>query len=112
MPGRQPPPIVHRSVDLRYSGQDYPLEIQVEGRCDVSSTKDDWEARFEALYRSHYGKVDDDNPVELASIRVHVSQPPPTLTIASAGGGGRRRAQGMARHPCPGRLRHGAGAGV
>jgi len=74
--------IVRRSVDLRYSGQDYPLEIEVEGPCNAPSTKGDWEARFEALYRSHYGKVDDDNPVELASIRVHVSQPPPTLTIA------------------------------
>ena len=74
--------IVRRSVDLRYSGQDYPLEIEVSGPCDAPSTKDDWEVRFEALYRSHYGKVDDDNPVELASIRVHVSQPPPALTIA------------------------------
>ena len=74
--------IVRRSVDLRYSGQDYPLEIEVEGPCHAPSTKDDWEARFEALYRSHYGKVDDDNPVELASVRVHVSQPPPALTIA------------------------------
>ena len=75
-------PIVRRSVDLRYSGQDYPLEIEVAGPCDAVSTKPDWEARFEALYRSHYGKVDDDNPVELASIRVHVSQPPPALELA------------------------------
>ena len=75
-------PIVRRSVDLRYSGQDYPLEIEVSGPCDTSSTKGDWEALFEALYRSHYGKVDDDNPVELASIRVHVSQPPPALELA------------------------------
>ncbi len=75
-------PIVRRSVDLRYSGQDYPLEIEVPEPCDTSSTKADWEARFEALYRSHYGKVDDDNPVELASIRVHVSQPPPALELA------------------------------
>ena len=52
------------------------------GPCDAPSTKSDWEARFEALYRSLYGKVDDDNPVELASIRVHVSQPPPALDIA------------------------------
>jgi len=75
-------PIVRRSVDLRYSGQDYPLEIEVAGPCDAPSTKLDWETRFEALYRSFYGKVDDDNPVELASIRVHASQPPPALGIA------------------------------
>ena len=75
-------PIVRRSVDLRYSGQDYPLEIEVAGPCDAPSTQVDWETRFEALYNSTYGKVDDDNPVELASIRVHVSRPPPTLRIA------------------------------
>ena len=75
-------PIVRRSVDLRYSGQDYPLEVQVTAPCDTPTTKGDWEARFEALYRSHYGKVDDDNPVELASIRVHASQPPPALALA------------------------------
>ena len=74
--------IARRSVDLRYSGQDYPLEMEVAGPCDAPSTKSDWEARFEALYHSLYGKVDDDNPVELASIRVHVSQPPPVLDIA------------------------------
>ena len=75
-------PIVRRSVDLRYSGQDYPLEIEVAGPCDSPSTRADWETRFEAAYHSLYGKVDDDNPVELASIRVHVSQPPPVLEIA------------------------------
>ena len=75
-------PIVRRSVDLRYSGQDYPLEIEVAGPCDSPSTRADWETRFEAAYHGLYGKVDDDNPVELASIRVHVSQPPPALEIA------------------------------
>ena len=75
-------PIVRRSVDLRYSGQDYPLEIDVEGPCDDPSTKPNWEARFEAAYHSLYGKVDDDNPVELASIRVQASELPPALEIA------------------------------
>ena len=75
-------PVVRRSVDLRYSGQDYPLEIEVTGPCDSRATKADWEARFEAAYHELYGKVDDDNPVELASVRVHVSQPPPALDIA------------------------------
>jgi len=75
-------PVVRRSVDLRYSGQDYPLEIDVTGPCDTPATTAGWEARFEAAYHALYGKVDDDNPVELASIRVHVSQHPPALEIA------------------------------
>lgn len=73
---------VRRSVDLRYSGQDYPLEIETEGPCNDEAVKSDWEARFEAAYNELYGKVDDDNPVELASVRVHVSQPTPQLDIA------------------------------
>ena len=74
--------VVQRSVDLRYSGQDYPLELDVAGPCDAPATTAGWEARFEAAYHALYGKVDDDNPVELASIRVHVSQHPPALAIA------------------------------
>jgi N-methylhydantoinase A/oxoprolinase/acetone carboxylase beta subunit len=74
--------LVRRSVDLRYSGQDYPLEIETEGPCNDAAVKSDWEARFEAAYNELYGKVDDDNPVELASVRVHVSQPAPQLDIA------------------------------
>ena len=77
-----PAPTVRRSVDLRYSGQDYPLEIEFEGPCTGADVKSDWEARFEAAYSRLYGKIDDDNPVELASVRVHVSQPPPGLNIA------------------------------
>ena len=74
--------IVRRSVDLRYSGQDFPLEIEIEGSGDLDAVAPDWEARFEAAYSDLYGKVDDDNPVELASVRVHVSQPPPHLEIS------------------------------
>jgi N-methylhydantoinase A len=74
--------LVRRSVDLRYSGQDYPLEIETVGPCTDTAIKADWEARFEAAYSELYGKVDDDNPVELASVRVHVSQPVPQLDIA------------------------------
>ena len=75
-------PIVRRSVDLRYSGQDYPLEIKIEGQERLGAIAPDWEARFEVAYSDLYGKVDDDNPVELASVRVHVSQPPPHLEIS------------------------------
>jgi len=76
------PVLVRRSVDLRYSGQDHPLEIDIEGPCNDPDVKSDWEARFVAAYNELYGKVDDDNPVELASVRVHVSQPAPQLNIA------------------------------
>ena len=73
---------IQRSVDLRYSGQAYPLEINVEGPCSHQAATSHWEERFVNVYHELYGKVNDDNPIELASIRVHVSQLPPQLDIA------------------------------
>ncbi|MBC94359.1 MAG: methylhydantoinase [Rhodospirillaceae bacterium] len=74
--------LVRRTVDLRYSGQDYPLEIDIEEPTVNEKLKTDWEGSFEAEYNELYGKVDDENPIELASIRVYVSQPMPHLDIA------------------------------
>ena len=78
---------IQRSVDLRYSGQDYPLEINVEGPCRDQAATKHWEERFVQVYHELYGKVNDDNPIELASIRVHVSQLPPQLDIAGPASG-------------------------
>ena len=82
MPGRQPPPWCAAASICAIRARITRSRSKSPDSCNAPSTKDDWEARFEALYRSHYGKVDDDNPVELASIRVHVSQPSPALAIA------------------------------
>jgi N-methylhydantoinase A/oxoprolinase/acetone carboxylase beta subunit len=73
--------IIRRSVDLRFSGQDYPLEIIVGSECIESDFTADWEKLFIDEYNALYGKVNDENPIELASVRVHVSQPPPRLKI-------------------------------
>jgi len=73
--------IIRRSVDLQFSGQDYPLEITVDGSCTKVGAKDDWEDMFINKYNALYGKVNDENPIELASIRVYVSQSPPLLKI-------------------------------
>ena len=73
--------IIRRSVDLQFSGQDYPLEITVGSSCANVGVKDDWEDIFVDKYNALYGKVNDENPIELASIRVYASQPPPRLKI-------------------------------
>ena len=74
--------LIRRTIDLRYSGQDYPLEIDVDDAPDQDSIKSDWTQSFENAYNELYGKVDDENPVELASVRVYASQPVPQLDIA------------------------------
>jgi N-methylhydantoinase A len=58
------------------------LEIDIEEPTVNEKLKTDWEESFEAEYNELYGKVDDENPIELASIRVYVSQPVPHLDIA------------------------------
>jgi N-methylhydantoinase A len=73
--------IVRRSVDLRFSGQDYPLEINVGSSSVGDKVIAEWAELFIDKYNALYGKVDDENPIELASVRVYVSQPPPLLNI-------------------------------
>lgn len=72
---------VQRTADLRYSGQDYSLEIDTEAPIAGEGTRVEWQKRFLAAYQALYGKIDDDNPVELATIRVHARQVAPDPRI-------------------------------
>lgn len=63
-----------RSLDLRYSGQDYPLEIPIQRPIPEHGATTRWEADFLREYEALYGKVDDENPVELATLHVQVKQ--------------------------------------
>lgn len=59
-----------RSVDMWHVGQDYPLELPVPGQWTDASRIDDLERSFDALYEQHYGRVDDQTPLELVTLRV------------------------------------------
>ena len=85
--------IYERSLDMRHSGQDVPLEIAIERPFGMRDPRERWTSQFFALYEELYGRVDDDNPIEIASIRVRVgrSSEPPTIKIPLAD-----RAQGPA----------------
>lgn len=65
---------IERSVDMRYAGQDYSLEIDAGEHCADESTRKLWQEKFVAAYHELYGKIDDDSPIELASIRVLAKQ--------------------------------------
>lgn len=73
---------IQRTVDLRYSGQDYALEIDAQAPADDPATRAKWERAFLMAYQESYGKVDDDNPIELASLRVYARQSAPAPRIA------------------------------
>ena len=65
---------INRSLEVRYLGQDFPLEISVKKNNFHNKVIMNIEARFIKKYNNTYGKVDDDNLIELASIKVRVSQ--------------------------------------
>jgi len=70
-----------RSLDMRHSGQDTPLEIAIDCPFGSSDPRDRWASQFFALYEELYGRVDPDNPIEIANLRVRVARPsaPPSI---------------------------------
>ena len=66
-----------RSLEMRYAGQDYALDIALEGACTAAGARETWQAEYAAAYEKFYGRVDDKNPVEIAAVRLNVMQPPP-----------------------------------
>ncbi len=67
-------PEVTRFADMRYSGQDHALEVTLP-----ATTIDDAAIAkaidgFVAQYYELYGKIDDDNPIEIASVRVVLTE--------------------------------------
>ena len=66
-----------RSLEIRHVGQDYALNIEVDGACIAPGARERWRREFAAAYEKFYGRVDDDNPVEIAAVRLNVMQPPP-----------------------------------
>ena len=76
-----------RVIDLRYSGQDYALETDIGDSCTETGAAARWQRDFEAAYERLYGRIDDDNPVEVANLRVHASlaSEPPRIPKPTAG---------------------------
>ena len=75
-----------RSLELRYASQDYPLDIPIERPIPRVNAVASWEAAFFREYAQLYGRVDDENPVEVATACVRVEQrvPPPRIAPPTA----------------------------
>ncbi|MBM3508043.1 MAG: hydantoinase/oxoprolinase family protein [Alphaproteobacteria bacterium] len=74
-----------RSLQMRYAGQDYALDIDVEGACTEPGAKQSWQKGYAAAYERFYGRVDDNNPVEVAAVRLNVMQAPPAPKLRPPG---------------------------
>jgi N-methylhydantoinase A/oxoprolinase/acetone carboxylase beta subunit len=74
-------PTVTRFADMRYSGQDHALEVTLTAdKIDDAAIAAAVDA-FVAQYHNLYGKIDDDNPVEFASVRVVLSEQGSTIAL-------------------------------
>jgi N-methylhydantoinase A/oxoprolinase/acetone carboxylase beta subunit len=74
-------PEVTRFADMRYSGQDHALEVPLPATLLDNDALAKAEDAFVALYCELYGKIDDDNPVEIASVRVILAEHGATLNL-------------------------------
>jgi N-methylhydantoinase A len=90
-------PTVTRFADMRYAGQDHTLEVTLSAETIDAAAVTAAVDAFVAQYQDLYGKIDDDNPVEIASVRVVLSEqgsaitlPVPTATSPSAPASSRR----------------------
>jgi N-methylhydantoinase A/oxoprolinase/acetone carboxylase beta subunit len=63
-----------RVADIWRVGQDYPLEIEIKGPWTARGALDRIEAAFASEYAVHYGRVDDDTPLEVVTLRVKAWQ--------------------------------------
>jgi N-methylhydantoinase A len=66
------------SVDLRYRGQSYTLNLDWRGRAATAEA-------FRALHHARYGH-DLDLPIELVNLRVRLSAPAPAVTLTASPG--------------------------
>jgi N-methylhydantoinase A/oxoprolinase/acetone carboxylase beta subunit len=66
---------------MRYSGQDHTLEVTLQRPLLDDSTIAKAVDAFVAQYYDLYGKIDDDNPVEVASLRVVLTERGPDLNL-------------------------------
>ena len=67
-------PEYRRTLDLCHPGQDHALEVEVRAPFSRPESPAQWKQAFEDNYRSLYGRVDGENPIQVQAQRVHLSQ--------------------------------------
>ena len=78
---------IRRTLGMRYSGQDYALEIEVAPWASGDDPRRIWRAAFLDAYARQYGKIDYDSPVEVAALTLRATLPdaPPVIAAPRTG---------------------------
>src|SRR5439155_15464425 len=69
-------PQIQRSVDLRYLGQRYEVNVPLPARALAAADIGPLTGRFNRMYRRRYGREIEGVPVEAVTFRVNVAAPP------------------------------------
>lgn len=59
-----------RTADIWRMGQDYPLEVPLPGKWIDAGARERVERAFDEQYELHYGRVDDETPLEVVTLRI------------------------------------------
>lgn len=86
-----------RTVDVWRVGQDYPLEVAVTGKWTDAGALERLAKAFDEQYVLHYGRVDDQTPLELVTLRVKASSATRKPAVKVATGKGQAAAAGKRR---------------
>lgn len=80
-----------RSLELRYVGQSFEINVPISGDADAALDKDDVLERFHRMHDESYGYSDAAEPVELVNLRVScfALTPKPNLVRGKHGAAGR-----------------------
>jgi len=92
-----------RMADIWRVGQDYPLEIEVDTPWTAPDALQRVAEAFDREYAEHYGRVDDDTPLELVTLRVRAGVPSPSPVVRpSASHGDARKGSRQVYAPAAG----------
>ncbi len=83
-----------RTADIWRIGQDYPLEVTLEGRWTDAGALARVERAFDEQYELHYGRIDDQTPLEVVTLRVKALRESSKPTIHAGGRGGAPKPKG------------------
>ncbi|HYC37232.1 MAG TPA: hydantoinase/oxoprolinase family protein [Usitatibacter sp.] len=62
--------VFERTADIWRMGQDYPLEVSLPGKWTDAGARERVERAFDEQYELHYGRIDDETPLEIVTLRV------------------------------------------
>ena len=75
---------IEHMAAMRYVGQGYDVEAQINAAILAASDREAMRAAFESAYQTQFGRIEPNMPVEIVSWRVTVAGPRPSIDLTAA----------------------------